>query len=525
MPVKDTRPFFRPGRPAYYTLPVRMRWLRHARRASQIFFLLAWLALFVWTRDQESAPVRPDLFLITDPLVWLLTIGSSRVWVPVLWVSAGFIVFTLIFGRAFCSWICPLGTVIDGAKHVLRPKEDRFSQATHQAMQRWKYYLLVFMAFGALLSAQWVYLLDPLVLMFRGAASLWPVAASTLPAGALPSALAAEFHRVPLLPVLLLGGSIGLTAIAPRFWCRYLCPLGAFYGLLSKQPLLRRRVKGCDVCKGREVEKECVSGCRMGAVPSKPGRTQNHECIRCFSGAGSCHKDAIQFGFMMPVVEKSDASLDLDRRAFLTGGAAALAMAPVAALSQYHRDDQNRVIRPPRVLDEDTFTDQCIRCAMCVQACPTQTLQLLHLEAGFAGFWTPALTPLAGGCIAGCNACSVACPTDAIPSFGTQEADKWGVKMGTAVLETQRCISFTEGAACLKCVEICPTRAFTVESGPTIPTRPTLVQYERCVGCGLCEQACSHVVYGTPAVVTFSKGRGEVTALLELPTERVPKTW
>jgi len=527
LPVVDDRPFFKKGKPGYATVPFRVKHLRNARIVSQLFFLIAWFVFFFWTRGQgDSGPaVRPDLFLVTDPIVALLTIGSSRVMVPLLLISAGFIVFTLVFGRAFCSWICPLGTMIDGAKHVFKPKEERFSQGTHEWMQSWKYYILVFMAFGALMSAQWVFLFDPLVLMFRGFTSLYPVAASALPEKWVPAGLQAKVHEVPLMPVALLFASIGLTAITPRFWCRYLCPLGAFYGLLSKQPLLRRRVKGCDVCKGREIEKECVSGCRMGAVPVKPGRTQNHECIRCFNGAGGCHKEAIQFGFMLPVIEKSDQSLDLDRRAFMTGGASAMLLAPVTALSTYHRGGKNDVIRPPRVIDEDTFTDQCIRCAMCVQACPTQTLQLTNLEAGAAGFWTPAITPSAGGCIAGCNACSVACPTDAIPVFGKAESDKWGVKMGTAVLETNRCVSYTEKAKCMKCVEICPTNAFAIEKGDGFPTRPVSVDYNRCVGCGLCELACSHVVFGEPAMLTFSHGRGQPTTLAEMPTEKMPKLW
>lgn len=522
----DTRPFFKPGRPAYLTVPLRVRHLRNARIAAQLFFLALWVGLFLQTRAQgDGRAVRPDLFLVTDPLVALLTLGASKVWVPLLLWSVPLVGFTLVFGRAFCSWICPLGTLIDASRHVLGPREERFGQATHEALQRLKYYLLAFMAFGALLGAQWVYLLDPLVLLFRGATSIYPVAAGGLPGAWLPKELGVTGREVPLLPIALLAASLGLTALAPRFWCRYLCPLGAFYGLLSRQPLLRRRVKGCDVCHGRPVEKECVSGCRMGAVPAKPGRTQNHECIRCFSGGGSCHKEAIQFGFMKPVLEKSDATLDLDRRAFLTGGATALAAAPITALSGYHRGGKNQVIRPPMVIDEDTFQDQCIRCAMCVQSCPTQTLQLTHLEAGFAGFWTPAITPSAGGCVAGCNACSVACPTDAIPAFGKAETEKWAVKMGTAVLETSRCISYTEKARCLKCLEICPTRAFAVESGPTIPTRPAAVDYARCVGCGLCEQACSHVVFGTPALLTFSRGRGQPTSLAELPTEKAPKGW
>ena len=280
MNVPDTRPFFKPGRPAYHTVPIRVRHLKNARVVSQLFFLGMWFVFFFLCRAQEHLPFRPDLFLVSDPLVAMLTMGASRVLVPMLGVSIFFVVFTLIFGRAFCSWICPLGTLIDGAKHVFKPKEDRFSQGTHEWMQSWKYYMVVFMAFGALVGSQWVYLFDPLVLMFRGFTSLWPVAASATPAAMMPAGLGAKMHDVPLLPIALLFVSIGLTAVTPRFWCRYLCPLGAFYGLLSKQPLLRRRVKGCDICKGREVEKECVSGCRTNTAPRK---SVPHRSIRASS--------------------------------------------------------------------------------------------------------------------------------------------------------------------------------------------------------------------------------------------------
>jgi polyferredoxin len=499
--------------------------LRNLRRAAQLFFLLLWIALFLLTRDQVTDAIRADLFLVTDPLVAALTMGAAQVVVPTMAWSLLFVLFTLVFGRAFCGWICPLGTLIDYAAYVFKPPVDRIPVKLHLSMQYWKYYILAIMIFASLFSAQWVYLLDPLVLMFRGmTAGVWPMLGTVLPKSWFIGETGMEYGGVAFLPVLLFFGTIALTAISPRFYCRYLCPLGAFYGLLSRNPLLRRRVSGCDACTGKggkEADKECISGCRMGAVDSNPHLTQNHECIRCMSGRSFCHTEAISFPWLAPKgQEAEDVPADIGRRSFVVLGAAGVGLAPMAALSAYHRGERNEVIRPPRVLDEEVFVDECIRCAMCVQACPTQTLQLTHLEAGFAGFWTPAITPSVGGCIAECNACSVACPTDAIPVFGKAEKDKWSVKMGTVILEKNRCICYTEGTKCGECIDVCPTKAFAVEpKHDEAPRRPLSVDYFRCVGCGLCEEVCRKIVFGTPALLTFAHGRGQPTSLREKPTD------
>jgi polyferredoxin len=528
--------------------------LRNIRRIVQLVSLALWVFLFLVTRHQAAAFIPPDLFLMTDPLAAAIAMGAAHIVVPIMAASLVLVLLGMIFGRVFCGWLCPLGTLIDGMAKIFRPPENRFSQRTHQRMQRWKYYILTFIVFGALLSTQWIYLLDPLVVLFRGVASgIYPVVAA-----AFPKQLDMSFHQIAFLPLLLLLAILLLTAVTPRFYCRYLCPLGALYGLLARIPLLRRRVSGCDACSKVSTRKQCISGCRMGAVPANPHRTLNHECVRCFSGRSFCHKEAIRFDFMLPFSisgedrrkkkpspppederrkgddrrktkagpppvgerRKPDTPLELSRRSFLVVGAVGLGLAPLVAGSSYHRGDPLQIVRPPRVLDEQTFIDQCIRCGMCVQACPSQTLQLVHLQSGLAGLWTPAITPRVGGCLADCNACSVACPTDAIPEFSKHEADRWATKMGTAVLETSRCISYTEDQPCKKCIEICPTKAFLIEpaSGHR-PLRPAGVSWVRCMGCGLCEHACRKIVFGRPAVTNFSHGRGQSTSLRYEPSD------
>jgi len=500
--------------------PNTKRGLRNLRRLTQVALLALWLALFLLTRDPVTEALRADLFLITDPLVAAITMGAAQLVVPTALWSLLFVAATLVLGRFFCGWICPLGTLIDLTAKLLKPPEDRFSLETHQRMQRWKYYLLLVTVAAALVSSQWAFLLDPLVLLYRGVTGgLYPALLAALPSKALAEPLRLQLTTIAVLPTLLLIAVLGLTALTPRFYCRYLCPLGALYGLLARASLLRRRVTPCDGCKAVGTDKQCRSGCRMGAVPRNQNLTQNHECIRCFSGRSFCHQESIHFDWMAPKVTKYERPLELGRRQFLLTSATGLALAPVASLGGYHRNDPNTLVRPPRVLDEETFLDQCVRCGMCVQACPTQTLQLTHLEAGFGGLWTPAITPVIEGCKADCNQCGEVCPTDAIPSFSKHEADKWSVKMGTVVFEQGRCISYTSGETCEKCLKICPTKAFNIEAKTAAtPRRPRSVNYVRCMGCGLCEKACRRIVFGKPALITFAHGRGQPTVLREQPS-------
>jgi polyferredoxin len=482
----------------------------------QLLSLALWLGLFLITRGPINELIRPDLFLLTDPLVAAVSMGAARVFVPAMFASLGLVLLTLIFGRAFCGWICPLGTLIDGAAKLFDPPEKRFSEQTHEHLLRWKYWILAGVLVAAIFSCQLVFLLDPLVLTFRAtAAGLYPVAANLLPRGTLDAAWAIRFSEIAFAPLALLIAILALTAITPRFYCRYLCPLGALYALISRVPLLRRRVSDdCDGCDKIGAVRQCVSGCRMGAVPINPRKTRNHECIRCMTGRSFCHAEAIRFDMRPPVREKQDRALDVGRRGFMVSAVAGLGLAPVLSRTGYHRDDPRAVIRPPRVLEENTFLDQCVRCGMCVQACPSQTLQLVWLESGLNGLWSPAVTPRIGGCVPDCNACSLVCPTEAIPPFGKKNGDKWVVKMGTAIFEAGLCISYTELQNCSKCIRICPTKALILDTSPgQHPERPVGVDFMKCMGCGLCEWECIKIVYGAPAIVTSSHGRGQPTVL------------
>jgi polyferredoxin len=476
-------------------------WLR---RVSQGLFLGLWIFLFYTTAHPNFGAIPPELFLKTDPLATLLTMASAEVWVSAMVWGLLLIGLTLVLGRFFCGWVCPLGTILDVVGVVWHGNKEK--ELEHdEAWRRVKYYLLALLCLGALAGGQLVYWGDPLVILFRG-----------ITFGAVLSAPGAgSFLALFLLLVI-----IGLVGVTHRFWCRYLCPLGALYGVFARFSIFRRHLKGCDRCKDLDA-RECQQHCPVVGSVSRQGRPD--ECIRCMSCQAVCHKSGITFEPAVPLPSKREVLVDLERRTFVVTMGAGAVSGFAAANARLGDGKDWRIVRPPMVADPMAFNALCVRCGQCVRSCPTGTLQPLLLEGGFAGLWTPAVTPAVGGCKDDCNACSVACATHAIPEFGPAREEKWTHKMGSVVFASHLCISYAEGAAkpCLKCVEACPNKAIIVDEAAE-PARPRLVVYDRCVGCGTCETECLKMVSGAPAMTLNADGAGTPAVLVKDPTPVLP---
>lgn len=194
--------------------------------------------------------------------------------------------------------------------------------------------------------------------------------------------LSPTIPQYALQPLLLLCALflIGSVRLVPRFWCRYLCPAGALMALFGRKPLLRLRVSAdCNQCG------KCVRHCPMNAIEASPYRTRHSECVTCTTCVQVCPENAVSFGcdsLVAPALPPRDPAA---RRLFLTSGlvGAGYALLNLTHLGQLHGRPGTgqvlpvRLLRPPGALPEADFLTHCIRCGLCLQVCPTNTLQPL----------------------------------------------------------------------------------------------------------------------------------------------------
>jgi len=521
--------------------------LRHVRRVVQSLSLLLFAALLVMTRyggeDELSWPVR--LYLDIDPLVLLGTLLSSRTAPIAFFASLAVLALALLFGRAFCGWICPLGAIHQLAGHLQRrrPGKERAIRRW-SARQRIKFGLLVGLLVGSAFGLQWVGIFDPISLTIRslglavgpaaemGARSVFdglyntgldPVKAVSEPVYRLARGTVLSFEQPAFRQAAAIGGLfvaiVALNLYRPRFWCRYLCPLGALLGAVSRFGALRLRHGGpeCDGC-GR-----CTIRCPSGADPelAKEGSWRPAECYVCGNCTSTCDK-GLAFALQSPIVgARQDAGIDAGRRAVLAGTAAGIVTAPLVKVPGLKELPEPSLIRPPGSVPEREFLKRCVRCGECMKVCLTGGLQPTFLEAGLEGLWTPVLVPRIGYCEYNCTLCGQVCPTSAIEELTVEQ--KQLVHIGTAFVDPERCLPIAMGTECVVCEEHCPTSpkairmiqidALAPDGTPTRAGRP-VVDLDLCIGCGICETVCPVVDQPAIRITSIGESRSEDNQLL-----------
>lgn len=508
---------------------------RRVRIICQGLVFATWVALIMATKhpiDSWLAKTIPvSILLRMDPLVTTVVCGGMRMGITITFLGFATIAVSFVLGRVFCGWVCPLGTVFDFYGWFMRRLKVPF-QGPSPKWFTFKYYLLgVILLFAIMGGVSPLMGFDPIVLITRVAATVIDPFFLRAPAGAAipwtvsdPPGFFSSF--VDGATLLLFIAIMAATTRLSRIWCRTVCPLGAYLGLMSRNSILRRKTKDCVQCG------ICSTHCPTGAIDFKDATVYNEsECIKCFNCTSECPVDANFFKFESPIPAFSPTQnpVSLERRGILGTVAAAAVSAPVLHFSGGASADDKKLLRPPMSRDERDFLASCIRCNECTKACPTGILKPAGLEHGLRAFWSPVMVPTEGACAQGCQACSQACPTDAILKYPLE--NKYKYKAGTAVFESNRCISYTEDKFCNECVRVCPTEAISFVKGwepdgsesakgadvpapdGKIPTRPIGIIFDRCVGCGACEYACDQIVYGDPAMVTTSYGRGVPTSL------------
>ena len=529
---------------------MKIRHLVWLRRTTQILFLGFFLFLLIESRLPQDIIVdysgsfssKQDLrldqpvtfFFQLDPLVGLSSLVSGFHLIKGFMWGIGIIVLTVLLGRVFCGFICPFGTVHHATgsfKAAL--KGDRMLQANRKTSgQKIKYFNLIALIAAAIMGLNLTGLLDPIAFLFRSVAlailpglgvglrsmfdalavsdikliNLMSYGAEVLVSpifGYSPKAFQTAWFIGILFVVILF-----LNRIRPRFWCRFICPLGALLGIFSRLSILRleKYTEKCTQCN------LCVKHCQGAASPRPDQKWETAECHMCFNCHNVCPEEALAFRFSW--TPKLTRKPDIGKRAFVGGLFAGLSVPLLGRLDgQIDKVSDPRLIRPPGSLAEKDFLELCQRCGQCMKVCPTNAINPTLSEAGMAGFWTPQLIMTQGYCEYTCTLCGSVCPTGAIREITVTEKIEQPIKIGSAYIDRGRCLPWSGNAPCIVCQEVCPTSPKAIYLKNDFVTRPEgkrlevqlpHVDLKQCVGCGICENKCP--VRGLPAIRTIAAG-------------------
>lgn len=484
---------------------------RRLRVAVQILALFLYLFLFFSIQPQQGAFTQTDLFFRLDPLLAATAMLASRRWIATLSLALLTIMLTLILGRFWCGWLCPLGTLLDGFRF---PSAERRARRLSPQWRKLGKLILLLVLAAAVFGNLTLLVLDPLTLVHR---AMTTVVLPAVDKGV--TAFETAFYTIPALrpvvntieralrgtvlpvepSVFLQSGFIalvfimvlGLNFLGHRFWCRYVCPLGALLGFLSKFSLYKLRIG--EACKGCA---RCERACQLGAIQTDPHyEIVASECTLCLDCLGVCREGDIQFSRSWH--RDPMRMYDPARREALAALASGFAGAALLQIGAFRRSTHPLRLRPPGVEDERVFLAHCLRCGVCMRVCPTSGLQPVLVDSAVEGLWTPVLTPRLGFCDYGCNACGQSCPSGAIP--GLSLTIKRSFVIGAAHIDPERCLPWSQDVPCIVCEEMCPIPEKAVKLEDVVVTdeagasmvlqRPEVLEH-LCIGCGVCEYKC-----------------------------------
>ncbi|MFH1092549.1 MAG: 4Fe-4S binding protein [Candidatus Omnitrophota bacterium] len=493
------------------------RKLANLRILSQAAFLLLFVYILWSTTYPLTGRFAPDTFFKFNPLITILTSLSERIVLDGIIQGMLMLALTIILGRFFCGWICPLGTCIDLAGRF-RKEKGFLNEPKIKRLAGIKYYILAVIIAAAALGVQILWPLEPITVMARFVSlNFIPVFTYSVDRvfvfllnllnrpemlfdfyrSLKASFLGVEIAYFPHTAVIFLFFMVilGSAYLMKRSWCRVVCPLGALYAVFARIARLKRSTQGCVLCA------KCKAKCPTAAINDDMTYSKS-ECILCLDCIDNCPIGINRFGFSNAGNKNKTggeaASLKnakgISRRDFLfyitAGlGAGLIGKQITAGQSSYYRDI---IIRPPASLKEDEFLNRCVRCGNCMKVCITNGLQPIMFEAGIAGIWTPQLVPEIGYCEYKCTLCGQVCPTGAIKKINI--AQKLKTRLGIGVIDRNICLPWVKKRECIVCEEFCPVKKKAIKlkkekiDGQLV-LRP-YVDAELCIGCGVCQTKC-----------------------------------
>lgn len=431
----------------------------------------------------------------------------------VLAVNVGVIValalLTLIFGRVYCSVICPLGVFQDGISHI----GTRKSKAPYKFKKEltwlrygvWAVFVVVFIlgiqAAVALLAPYSAYgrivqnLFQPLYIWGNNALAWVTERIGTYTF--YPQEVWLRSIPTFIIAVVTLVVIVVLSFKGGRTYCNSICPVGTTLSFLSRFSAFRpvidtEKCKHCKACEHR-CKAQCIS------ITKEEQKIDYGRCVDCFNCIDSCKFGALKYRFAWGAAGKSAQNPSAEgRRAFIAGTALmAGTLASKTASAQGKKTDggladilpkqapeRETPLTPPGSVSVKDFYRRCTACQLCVAECPNK---VLRPSTDLEHIMQPEMSYEKGYCKADCTRCSEVCPTGAIRKITAQEKTQYHI--GTAHVNRELCITET-GTNCGKCAQMCPAGAILmVADGDMGNMRPT-VNEEVCIGCGACEQYC-----------------------------------
>ena len=415
------------------------------------------------------------------------------------------IVMTLVFGRIYCSIICPLGILQDIIGWVgKKVKKNRY---TFSKAVSWLRYTMLGVMVVALVAGigSIVQLLAPYSAFGRIATTLlqpfYKMGNNVLAAISEHYDNYAFYHTetgVPNITIVLAIACVTLVVLAVlayrngRTYCNTICPVGTVLSFLSRFSWMKIQFDA-DKCKNCSL---CTKNCKAACIDFKSHQVDYSRCVVCGDCIESCKFGALQYG--MSTQSNQKAAIDPSKRSFLL----ASAMMTTAALAQEAKmtdgglaDIEDKVaperqtpLTPPGSLSARNMAQHCTGCQLCISECPNEVLRpsgdWLHLMQ-------PTMSYELGYCRPECTRCSEVCPAGAIKPI--QKEEKSSIQIGHAVWVKKNCIPLTDGVSCGNCARHCPVGA--IEMVPSDPDdeeslKIPVVNESRCIGCGACENLC-----------------------------------
>ena len=448
---------------------------------------------------------------------WLGWIAKIQFLPALLALNLGVVVFlvalTLVLGRVYCSVICPLGVMQDiFAWFGKKSKKYRYTYSPAKSVLRYVFLGIMILALvlgvGAVVS-----LLAPYSAYGRIAQNL--LAPIWAEANNLLASIAEHYESYAFYKTEVWVRSWTVFGIAAatlvilgvlawrngRTYCNTVCPVGTVLGFISRFSIFAPVIdkNKCNACG------LCSRNCKGACIDGKNHAIDYSRCVACMDCINTCAHDAISFGIRRRktvekgVMEPAEETVSANRRTFIITGLATMTAAAVKAqemkLDGGFAEIEDKVIPergtrivPPGAVSLANVADHCTSCQLCVQACPNG---VLRPSESLEWLMRPESSYERGYCRPECTRCADVCPTGAIKPIDL--AEKSSIQVGHAVWVKKNCLVLTDDIECGNCERHCPVHAIQMVNsvpGDDSSKKIPVVNVERCIGCGACENLC-----------------------------------